>query len=292
MTKIVVFGVKENTLEFCDFLLSRGFCPSLVITLAHDVIDTHKISGVTRDLGRWASAHSVKCVESRSYSLLEEPQIDNIDSNYYDVGFCLGWQRLIPSDVLRIARVGVFGWHGSGFKFPHGRGRSPMNWSLRLGLQSIFHYCFQYAEGADTGKVFSCQEFSIEPSDRIADLQEKAMANIKKSTLEVLNNLSALKLQSQPGGQSLMFPKLTEADGELFQDKHFVDDAINICRSCSRPFPGAFLRQETGRKIRLWALSKCEGPEHDYERSAYVIFEGERLFLRFLDGWVVCDDFE
>ena len=75
----------------------------------------------------------------------------NKDKNFFrtkafDIGLCTSWQRIIPKDVLSCFRFGVFGWHGSGFEFPNGRGRSPINWSIRLGLNSIFHNCFAIFE--------------------------------------------------------------------------------------------------------------------------------------------------
>ena len=116
--------------------------------------------------------------------------------NKFDIGICTGWQRLIKADILNSFSLGIFGWHGSMFEFPNGRGRSPLNWSIRLGGRKVYHNLFKYDVGADDGAVFDTKILSIRDSDYIEDLQNKAIKHICESA-------HALILKSKKGAIDL-----------------------------------------------------------------------------------------
>lgn len=63
--------------------------------------------------------------QADSYSL--KSKADNkffAGAKEFSLGFCIGWQRLIPVSVLERFSVGVFGMHGSVRNLPFGKGRS------------------------------------------------------------------------------------------------------------------------------------------------------------------------
>ena len=49
----------------------------------------------------------------------------------------------------------------------------PLNWSIRLGADRVFHNCFRYSSGVDDGQVFGESTLMIEPDDYIADIQKR-----------------------------------------------------------------------------------------------------------------------
>ena len=75
------------------------------------------------------------------------------------------------------------------FRFPDGRGRSPINWSIRLGGEKIYHNLFQYNEKADAGSVFETECIPIKPSDLISDVIEKATVHISQSSIRLINSM-------------------------------------------------------------------------------------------------------
>ena len=107
---------------------------------------------------------------------------------------------------------GIFGWHGSGFEFPNGRGRSPLNWSIRIGLKKIFHNCFKYSVGVDDGKIFDTKEIEIKNNEYIEEVISKAIQHIKDSAIKLLEDVSKnnLVLREQCDHAFLSFPKLSE----------------------------------------------------------------------------------
>ena len=50
-----------------------------------------------------------------------------------DIILCVGWSRLLSSEVLAIAKERCIGFHPS--LLPHNRGRHPLIWALALGLE-------------------------------------------------------------------------------------------------------------------------------------------------------------
>src|SRR5262245_16112027 len=66
-----------------------------------------------------------------SYNMKQD--IDGLTQSQIDVLLVMGYQRLVPDDVIKSVRLGAFGFHGSSEPLPKGRGRSPINWELIRG---------------------------------------------------------------------------------------------------------------------------------------------------------------
>ena len=73
---------------------------------------------------------SIDVYQVNRYDLKDKSDIQKIKDFKIDIAFCIGWQRLIPAEILSSVSVGIFGMHGSSQNLPKGRGRSPMNWSI------------------------------------------------------------------------------------------------------------------------------------------------------------------
>lgn len=288
-----IFGAKALTLQLADDLLTTGLSPACIISLDPVKMSNYQISGGTKKIPDWCASHGIPCILSPRYDLVEAKVLEKFESFNLDIALCVGWQRLIPEEFLKLPKEGVFGWHGSGFRFPNGRGRSPLNWSIRLGLECVYHNCFKYAAGVDNGPVFSTQIFSIDRNDYISDVQSKVYQHILESSRRLLANDTevAMNLTSQPSSAGIEFPKLGELDGWLQPERHTAKEARDICRSCSRPFPGAYILNQNEKKIRLWDLELDSlGPKT--LDGSLVVSGDDGLYIKFLDGWCVSKEFE
>lgn len=293
--KVVLFGNKASTQFLGDYLIGKGNKIDSLVTLSQSQKDKTQISGVSNSLERWALENNIEVYNPSSYSMSGDEDKRWFAEKQFDIGLCLGWQRLIPNSILGLCTHGVFGWHGSGFEFPNGRGRSPINWSIRLGLKQIYHNCFKYSDGADDGSVFETKYIEIGELDHVADIQGKALEHIKSSSVNLLEAARSgqIVLQAQSSQAYISLPKLTELDGWLQPSLMTKTMAFNIVRSCSSPFPGAYIylrSQDT--KIRIWRLSVSKEHHGDMLSPGAMQIARGMLRIGFVDGECLSQDFE
>jgi len=290
--KIVVFGNKKTTKAFLENLISKQYKPHTLVTLDASLRDSFKISGVDNKLIDFALKNQINIYNPTCYKLSGINDYEFFNSNNFDIGFCTGWQRIIPEVILKVIKAGVFGWHGSGFEFPNGRGRSPINWTMRLGLNNIHHNCFKYSSGIDDGDIYETKNIKIETTDYISDVICKVLKHINDSSISVLEDLSEhkLKLFKQPNHTFFSFPKLDENDGELNLQMN-RSSAINIVRSCSRPFPGSFIMDHMNNKIRIWKMYAFNDEKFTCKKDN-IFYHDDKIILNFLDGKCFSNDYE
>lgn len=292
--KICIFGNKKSTKTLIHEINSHGFIVDTLVVLNNESASKIEISGYEIDLVETAREAEINVYFAKSYSLIND--IDFFHENKFDIGLSAGWQRIIPRSVLDCFKYGVYGWHGSGFRFPNGRGRSPLNWSIRLGLKVIHHNCFKYDAIADSGEIFDTYTFKIDDNDYIQDVQIKALDHIKNSAISLLKcaNLGAIPLERQVAHPHIIFPALKCDSGSLYPANMFISDALNIIRSCSYPFPGAFIRlYELNCLIRLWKAERVISSKIlEALPVNYLVIISGVLFISFKDGLLCSEDYE
>ncbi len=290
--KICIFGNKKSTEKLIEHLTNQGFDLACLVCLDFEESKKIEISGKSSLLDDLCKKKYINIYKTKNYSLSDKEDLNFFKREKFDLGICTGWQRIIPNSIIETFKNGIFGWHGSGFEFPNGRGRSPLNWSIRLGLKSIYHNCFQYASGVDTGKVFDTKVIIINDSDHIADLQRKALNHIFESSENLIKSIqdNNLSLFEQPDYPFISFPSLNESSGELFIDKISTRSALQIIRSCSKPFPGAYFQDE--QKIRVWDAEICKVKHSELISNKNSFIKKDILYLRLRDGWLRSNNFE
>lgn len=291
--RVCIFGNKETTRTLITHLINKNITIDCLVTLNSESAKKVDISGKSSNLVTISEKFGLEVYQSNSYNLKEAFDTKFFENNKFDVGLCTGWQRLIPKVILDTFKHGVFGWHGSGFEFPNGRGRSPLNWSLRLGLPKIYHNCFKYSAGADAGDIYETDKFSINQNDYISDIQYKAVEHILNSSERLLSDIDkgSLQLLNQPNYPYFQFPSLTEGSGELFPTEINCKTALQIIKSCSRPFPGAFLLDQ-GKKFRIWRARIVQHPEKGLNSNKKSILINGKLYISLMDGFLCSSDFD
>lgn len=259
---ITVFGNKETTAGLVRRMIRDGFTPDQVVTLSGAARQKVDISGASDSLADWCRRQNIAVYECTSYALNSPADQEFFTANTFGIGVCTGWQRLIPPTVLARFEQGIFGFHGSHVRLPDGRGRSPLNWSLRLGGTSVFHNCFRYSEGADEGGIYNTTEIPIEANEAIKSLQFKALLDIFATTRRLLTDYKrgAIALSEQPAGPTNWLGKLTPADSLLTFDAMDMAGILGIIRASSHPFAGAFALTQEDVRAAFWAAYPYTGP--------------------------------
>ena len=101
--------------------------------------------------------------------------------------------------------------------------------------------------------------------------------------------LGSISLQKQVDHPFIMFPKLSESTGELFPNRMRAIDAHRIIRSCSKPFPGAFVVDQKLGKVRIWKAKLTKNSDN----NAYSVTINDGLLnVAFVDGYILSDEYE
>ncbi len=299
--KVVVFGVKDTSENIINFI-QENICPvDLVITISPEVTKKNDVSGY-KGLSFLTDKYGIPVHEADSYYLTDDKTKEFIENNEFELGICMGWQRLIPKYVLDAFKYGVFGFHGNAGYLPFGRGRSPLNWSIILGDTRFNLNMFKYDEKADSPNVFATEMFSITPHDDIRTCQYKNMMCSKSLISKLLKAYKEgrIDIDTTSKDNDSWFNKRTAKDGKVdFGGR--TRDIYNLIRGVAAPFPGAFAfvnksedEGEDKDKIRIW---KAHPFDEIMDFRAYApgevidIFDG-KLIVRTVDGSLLIDEFE
>ncbi|WP_026517365.1 methionyl-tRNA formyltransferase [Butyrivibrio sp. MC2021] len=296
--KVVVFGVKDTSENIIDFIEKEICKVDLVITIAPKVLEHNQVSGF-KGLSFLTEKYGIPVHEADSYFLNDEKTKKFISENTFDLGLVMGWQRLIPKEVLDAFSQGIFGFHGNCGYLPFGRGRSPLNWSMILGDTRFNLNLFKYDEHADSPNVFATEMFQINEHDDIRTAQYKNMIcskNLIKKLLTTYMETGKITIRTDSKDYDSWYNKRTAADGKV-DFKERTRNIYNLIRGVAAPFPGAFCyvnEESEDNKVTIWQA-------HPFDEminfSAFApgevvdIFDG-KLVVRTVDGSLLIDKFE
>lgn len=250
---ICIIGAKDTTIKLAEYLLEYVCKIDCIITIDETTVDTSSISGYSPITG-FARNHGISVYAAPEYSLRDTASVRFFQENTFGIGICMGWQRLIPLEILNRFQSGIFGFHGSCGYLPYGRGRSPLNWSIINGDTRFILNLFQYDEHADSPNVYANQMFEITPFDRIRTLQYKNLLVAYQLATRLIEDYKngSIRISHKENDFNLFYPKRTPADGRIsFHAK--TREIYNLIRGVGKPFPGAFMYlEDTGAKVIVW----------------------------------------
>jgi methionyl-tRNA formyltransferase len=291
--KVTIFGVKDTTLEIIDYIQNKIGNIDLIVTINNKVLSNNHVSGFS-ELTSIGKKHSIKVFESDSYALKDNKCQEFFKNNTFDIGISMGWQRLIPKDVLDKFSFGIFGFHGSCGYLPYGRGRSPLNWSIIQGAKRFILNLFQYDVEADSPNVFANSMFEINPFDTIGTLQYKQLVSAKvliKKLMEIYHT-GKIIINKKSKDFNTWYEKRTPDDGKIdFKQK--THEIYNLIRGVTHPFPGAFAYIDTN-KITIWKAYPFDGiiDFSEYCPGEVVDIFDKNILIRTLDGSLIINEYE
>ncbi len=293
--RIAIFGCKATT----RFLLENLEIPypiRYLVTLSPDAGLKHEVADYA-DLKPWAEARGIEVYQARYYSLKHADDIAHLNRLRLDLAFVIGWQRLIPAEILSGLRIGAFGMHGSAANLPRGRGRSPMNWSLIEGRQAFYTNLFLYDPGVDSGDVVDTFKFQITPHDTAETLHFKntlAMKYLIERNIEALANNDFRRVPQDTSLTPTYYPKRTPEDGLIDWELDVVV-LERFIRAVTRPFAGAFTFAE-GQLVRIWRAQVFDIHDFGYENAlpgtVVAVFERGQFLVKCFGGLLLVTEYE
>lgn len=187
---------------------------------------------------------------AKKYNLKSAEDVNFFEQKRFDVGFILGWNRLIPKEIIDTFKYGIYGFHGTPFKLPKGRGRSPTIWAIALGYKEFYLHMFKINEGIDEGEIYGTKKIEIYETDTIKFFHLKTSYAAYELIMENLENITSGKPGIPQEGTPVYFRRRDEKDGKInwnFPTKRIYD----LIRAITKPYPGAWTTLN-GEKIRIW----------------------------------------
>lgn len=250
--RIVFIGTVEASFQMLKCLLEGNTKVVGVVTTMD-----HGINSDYADLVPICKQHQTPFLLTTNVNAQET--IDWVKSLAPDVIFCLGWSRLIKSELLQLAPLGVIGYHPAAL--PKNRGRHPLIWALVLGLEKTASTFFFMDEGVDSGDIMSQQEIIISDVDDAQTLYNKVIETGKKQLLEMIPALNSGQYQRIPQQDSRanLWRKRGIQDGKI--DWRMSAKSIhNLARGLTRPYIGAhFLKDGQNYKVWKTRVIDCHG---------------------------------
>ncbi|MEM9077497.1 MAG: formyltransferase family protein [Bacteroidota bacterium] len=276
------------------FLLQSGY-KVLLVTIDEEKGKSQKVADYIF-LQDFCTKNGVDIYISERYSLKSSKDIEFFKEKKFQLGFVVGWQRLIPGEILDSFSVGVFGMHGSSMNLPKGRGRSPMNWSIIEDRKVFYTNIFKYKSGADDGDVLDTFKFQITNVDTGETMHFKNTLAMKYLILKNIDNLvkENFLLKEQPEATPTYYPKRVEADSLI----DWEDDIFNIerlIRAVTKPFNGAYSYIKNN-KVIIYRASIFDFQDFGFGDSKpgeiVEVYDNGKFLVKAYGGLLLVHEFE
>ena len=282
-------GIGEDTID----LISQEHSLKGIIGLSerkkNDKISDYEYQG------NFAKQIHIDFIEVESYALANETDKNKLLDLDIDVLIVSGWQRLIPDWLIQHCSICVIGAHGSPLGITKGRGRSPQNWALLLGLSSFEISIFQIDAGIDSGRILATKKFNYSPFDNIKSSYYKVCLLTSQMIIDLLKipNFMDQDFEEQSHKEAEYFPQRTAEDGYIDWNRS-ANEIRNFVRALAKPYPGAITFLE-GHKIKVWDVIPFDisiSAEKYTSGEIVKIFNKQDLLIRTKDSFILITNYE
>jgi methionyl-tRNA formyltransferase len=224
----------------------------------------------------------------RALPLLEDPPIDEVEARLRELRpdfiFSFYYRRMLPPELLALARRGAFNMHGS--LLPKYRGRAPVNWAVLMGEAETGATLHEMVAKPDAGRIVDRERVPIGEDDTAVQVFRKVTAAAETVLRRSLPRLVAgdAVLQEQNLAQGSYFGARRPEDGRIDWSKS-AREIHNLVRAVAPPYPGAFTDKmkilKTKIEPSLRAPERMPGPYR--ENGQWYAACGDGGVLRLLE---------
>jgi len=245
--------------------------------------------------GNFAKQVNLDFIEVDSYALSNDVDKNKLLDLEIDVLIVSGWQRLIPDWLIQHCSICAIGTHGSPLGITKGRGRSPQNWALLMGLDSFEISIFQIDAGIDSGRILATKKFKYSPFDDIKSSYYKTCLLTSHMIIDLLKtpNFIEQDFKEQSHDKAEFFPQRTAEDGYIDWNRS-GHEIRNFVRALTNPYPGA-VTFFNGHKIKIWDAIPFEidiSAEKYTPGEIVKIFNKLDILVRTKDSFLLINDYD
>lgn len=291
---VVVFGAKDITRSFVEYLNKNVCCVDLVVTISEQVPKEKIVSGYG-NMDTLQAEWGTEIFKTDAYDLKDGVTRAFFMENTFGIGISMNWSRLIPEWILERFESGIFGLHGSCGYLPFGQGRATLNWSLIHGVRRFVMHVFKLDGGVDSPNIHSRMMFEVNEFDDIRSLQYKDLLASERLAAGLLQDYlsgATIKTTLREDDAHSLYPGRKPEDGRINM-LSYTREIYNLVRGVSHPFPGAFV-YVGGMKVLLWSVRPFDGIlDFEAYRTGEVIdvLDGHPI-IRTVDGSLLILDYD
>ncbi|GHV52156.1 formyltransferase [Synergistales bacterium] len=248
--KIALFAYSEVGYVCFEELLRAGANVVAVFTHEDDPNEEiwfRSVQALAAEQGIPARTDAKLGADAADY--LRELGVELIFSFYY--------RAMIPSEALRVPRLGSYNMHGA--LLPKYRGRACVNWAVLNGETETGATLHVMTELADKGDIVDQERAAIDFEDTAHDVFLKVAEASRVIMARSLPDIEAgrAKRTPQDEAQATKFGRRWPEDGIIDWKKPAVQ-IYNQVRALTHPFPGAFTHIN-GKKCFIWRARTHDG---------------------------------
>ena len=240
------------------------------------------------DLSRLAELQEIPCKKVNDIN--HQINVSWIKSLKPEVIFCFGWSSLLKEDLLKLAPMGIVGYHPA--ELPNNKGRHPLIWAKVLGLKESASTFFFMDETADGGDILSQFKFTIAFEDCAEDLYRK-MTRIAISQIEdFLPSLISGKYKRIPQDKSKgnEWRKRSKNDG-MIDFRMTTIGLCNLVRAMSKPYAGAHCNFN-GTEFKVWKVETGTYKGDNIEPGKVISIDNNIIEVKTADSSILLIDHE
>ena len=253
--KIVFIGTPDFAKESLEAIYNEGYDIEAVVTNP-DKPKGRGMKMIASPVKEFAIEKNLKIYQPVKVRNNTE-FIDELKKINPDVICVVAYGKILPKEILEIAKYGCINVHGS--LLPQYRGAAPIQWAVLNGDKTTGITTMYMDEGMDTGDIILKREVEIGENETTGELWYKLSKIGGELLVETLKNIeNGTAPREKQGEDFTMAPMLNKDMAKINWEDKNVNEIKNLVRGLN-PIMGAYSFIDN-KKVKFWKVEKLELP--------------------------------
>ena len=253
--KIVFMGTPDFAKESLEAIYNEGYDIEAVVTNP-DKPKGRGMKMIASPVKEFAIEKNLKIYQPVKVRNNTE-FIDELKKINPDVICVVAYGKILPKEILEIAKYGCINVHGS--LLPQYRGAAPIQWAVLNGDKTTGITTMYMDEGMDTGDIILKREVEIGENETTGELWDKLSKIGGELLVETLKNIeNGTAPRKKQGDNFTMAPMLNKDMAKINWEDKNADEIKNLVRGLN-PIMGAYSFIDN-KKVKFWKVEKLELP--------------------------------
>ena len=253
--KIVFMGTPDFAKESLEAIYNEGYDIEAVVTNP-DKPKGRGMKMIASPVKEFAIEKNLKIYQPVKVRNNTE-FIDELKKINPDVICVVAYGKILPKEILEIAKYGCINVHGS--LLPQYRGAAPIQWAVLNGDKTTGITTMYMDEGMDTGDIIFKRKVEIGENETTGELWDKLSKIGGELLVETLKNIeNGTAPREKQGEDFTMAPMLNKDMAKINWEDKNVNEIKNLVRGLN-PIMGAYSFIDN-KKVKFWKVEKLELP--------------------------------